>query len=63
MVFDHPYFTVPESESGHFAIADVPAGEYRLAAWHERIGESAKPIVVEAGRTVRIEFALPVETQ
>ena len=63
MVFDHQYFTVPESESGHFAIADVPAGEYRLAAWHERIGESAKPIVVEAGRTVRIEFALPVETQ
>jgi plastocyanin len=63
MVFDHQYFTVPESESGHFAIADVPAGEYRLAAWHERIGEGAKPIVVEAGRTVRIEFALPVETQ
>jgi plastocyanin len=63
MVFDHQHFTVPESESGHFAIADVPAGEYHLAAWHERIGESAKPIVVEAGRTVRIEFALPVETQ
>ena len=63
MVFDHRYLTVPESESGHFAIANIPAGEYRLAAWHERIGESAKPIVVEAGRTVRIEFALPVETQ
>jgi hypothetical protein len=36
--------------------------EYRLSAWHERIGESAKPIVVEAGRTVRIEVALPVES-
>jgi len=62
MVFDHPHFTIPEGD-GHFAIADVPAGEYRLSAWHERIGESAKAIVVEAGRTVRIEFALPVETQ
>jgi plastocyanin len=62
MVFDHPHFAVPEVD-GHFAIADVPAGEYRLSAWHERIGESAKSIVVEAGRTVRIEFALPVETQ
>ena len=62
MIFDHPHFTIPESD-GHFTLADVPAGEYRLSAWHERIGESSKSIVVEAGRTVRIEFALPVETQ
>ena len=62
MVFDHPHFVIPETD-GHFTLADVPAGEYRLSAWHERIGESAKSIVVEAGRIVRIEFALPVETQ
>ena len=62
MVFDHTHFTIPESD-GHFALADIPPGEYRLSAWHERIGESSKAIVVEAGRTVRIEFALPVETQ
>ena len=61
MVFDHPHFTMP-SATGAFALEDVPVGEYRLSAWHERIGESAKPIVVEAGRTVRIEFALPVES-
>jgi plastocyanin len=59
MVFDHPHFVIPETD-GHFALADVPAGEYRLSAWHERIGESAKSIVVEAGRVVRIEFVLPV---
>ena len=62
MVFDHGHFTIPESD-GHFALPDVPAGEYRLSAWHERIGESAKQITVEAGRTVRIEFALPMDTQ
>jgi plastocyanin len=61
MVFDHPHFTVPSQEGGTFALNDVPAGEHRISAWHERIGESAKQIVVEAGRTVRIEFALPVE--
>jgi plastocyanin len=61
MVFDHPHFTIPNGE-GAFVLADVPAGSYRLSAWHERIGESAKAIVVEAGRTLRIEFALPVET-
>ena len=60
MVFDHPHFTVPNT-AGAFAIDDVPAGEHRLSAWHERIGESAKDIVVEAGRTVRVEFVLPVE--
>jgi plastocyanin len=60
MVFDHPHFTVP-SQDGMFVLNDVPAGEQRISAWHERIGESAKQIVVEAGRTARIEFALPVE--
>jgi plastocyanin len=63
MVFDHPHFTIPEGEDGRFALADVPPGEYRLSAWHERIGESSKAIVVEANRTVRIEFALPVRTE
>ena len=58
-----PALRHPRDATAHFALADVPAGEYRLSAWHERIGESAKSIVVEAGRTVRIEFALPVETQ
>ena len=62
MIFDHEHFVIP-GRDGHFALPDVPAGEFRLSAWHERIGESAKQIVVEAGRTVRIEFALPVETQ
>ena len=62
MVFDHPFFAVPAAD-GSFALADVPAGPIRLSAWHERIGESAKDIVVEAGRTLRIEFALPVETR
>ena len=62
MVFDHSHFAIPEAD-GHFALPDIPVGEHRLSAWHERIGESAKQIVVEAGKTVRIEFALPVETQ
>jgi plastocyanin len=60
MVFDHPHFTKPDAH-GTFVIDDVPAGERRVSAWHERIGESAKPIVVEPGRTVRVEFSLPVE--
>jgi plastocyanin len=67
MVFDHGLFAIPEPSGpepeGRFVLADVPAGEHRVSAWHERIGESAKQIVVEAGRTVRVEFALPVRTE
>ncbi len=62
MVFDHPYFTVPGGD-GTFSLHDVPAGEYRISAWHERIGESPKMIRVEPGATVRVEFSLPVEVQ
>jgi hypothetical protein len=60
MVFDHQHFVVPDAD-GAFALDNIPPGEHRLSAWHERIGESAKPITVEAGRTARIEFALPME--
>src|SRR6185295_17059719 len=37
-VFDHPYFTIPDAD-GTFSIPDVPAGDYDIVAWHERVGE------------------------
>ena len=60
MVFDHPYFRIPSSD-GSFAIDDVPPGTYQVSAWHERMGESVTSVRVEAGRTARIEFELPME--
>jgi plastocyanin len=60
MVFDHPYFRIPAAD-GTFTIDDVPAGTYQVSAWHERIGESLSSVRVDAGRTTRVEFALPVE--
>jgi plastocyanin len=60
MVFDHPFFRVPSAE-GTFTMDDVPAGTYQISAWHERIGENTSTIRVEAGRTTRVDFALPME--
>jgi hypothetical protein len=60
MVFDHPFFRIPAAD-GTFALEGVPAGSYQISAWHERIGESSNTIKVEAGRTARIEFELPME--
>jgi hypothetical protein len=60
MVFDHPYFRIPAAD-GSFAMDGVPVGTHQVSAWHERIGESFTSARVEAGRTTRIEFVLPVE--
>jgi plastocyanin len=59
MVFDHRLYATP-SATGVFAIDSVPVGTYQLSAWHERIGETTKPIKVIAGENASVEFALPV---
>jgi plastocyanin len=60
MVFDHPFFRIPAAD-GTFTLDDVPAGNYQISAWHERIGESTNTIKVEPGRTARVDFALPMQ--
>jgi plastocyanin len=62
MVFDHPYFRIPSAE-GAFTLDDVPAGNYQISAWHERIGESINTVRVESGRAARVVFALPMDQQ
>lgn len=44
VVRDNPWFA-KASKDGTFRIADVPAGEYKLIAFHERAGESAPATV------------------
>jgi plastocyanin len=60
LVLDHPYYTVPDAD-GAFALAGVPEGRYTLVAWHERVGERASVIQIEAGRTTLADLSLPVE--
>jgi plastocyanin len=59
LVFDHHLYATP-SLDGTFTIEAVPAGSYQLSAWHERIGETTKPIQVAAGDAASVEFSLPV---
>ena len=60
LVLDHPYFAVPDPD-GNFTLPDVPAGEYTIVGWHERVGERAGTVQVDAGQTATIELSLPVE--
>jgi plastocyanin len=62
MVFDHAFFRIPSGD-GTFTLENVPPGNYQVVAWHERIGENAAAVTVEAGRVARVEFALPMDAR
>jgi plastocyanin len=61
LVLDHPYFAVPQQD-GSFELPNVPAGEYTLVGWHERVGERRIRVRVEAGKAANVALSLPVET-
>ncbi|HTI44674.1 MAG TPA: carboxypeptidase regulatory-like domain-containing protein [Vicinamibacterales bacterium] len=62
MVFDHPWFAIPD-EQGNFDLSGVPPGMHQVTAWHERLGETTLPLRVEPGRPATIDFVLPVPAQ
>jgi len=56
-VLDHPFFAVTAAD-GAFSFDGLPPGQYTLAAWHERFGETAQVINLERGerRAMRFTF-------
>ncbi len=58
VVEEHPYYATSDA-NGAFSLTDVPAGEYTLAVWHERLGEQTRKVKVEAGKKARVTFKLP----
>jgi hypothetical protein len=59
LVLPNPYFALVDARR-HFVIKDVPAGTYRLKAWHERVPAAAREIVVPATGEVKLNFVLGV---
>src|SRR5688572_12411190 len=62
LVFDHPYFAIPELD-GSFELPSMPPGLYTLVGWHERVGERIERIRVEAGKTVSVDLTVPVPVE
>lgn len=62
MVFDHPWFAVPD-ERGMFDLSGVPPGMHQITAWHERLGDTTMELRVEPGRAATMDFVLPVPAQ
>ncbi|MEM7315439.1 MAG: hypothetical protein AAF497_20040, partial [Planctomycetota bacterium] len=54
-VMDHPWFAVTD-EQGNFSIDGLEPGEYKLAAWHEELGEQTITVDTRQSATVSFSF-------
>jgi plastocyanin len=54
-VLDHPFFSTSGAD-GSFSIADLPAGDYVLEAWHEELGTQTQSVSIVAGEMAQVEF-------
>ena len=59
LVLPNPYFAKADTK-GRFVIKNVPAGTYKLRAWHERFPSQAREITVPAEGEVNVDIALGV---
>lgn len=55
-VADHPYLTISAAD-GSFELKDVPAGDYQVKIWHERLGEIIHAVSVTAGGTASLNHS------
>lgn len=60
LVSDHPYSAVTD-EHGKYTIQGLPAGEYTLEFWHERLTPTRKTVTVpeDGAATVDVTFTRP----
>lgn len=57
LVLPNPFFATADAR-GNYSIKDVPAGTYRLKAWHERMPALVKEVTVPAEGEVDVDFVL-----
>lgn len=54
-VAKNPYYAVV-AEDGTYTINDIPAGKYKVKAWHGTLGEQKGKVSVTAGGTASVDF-------
>jgi plastocyanin len=55
-VLPHGFFAQPD-DAGFFALPELPAGHYRLRAWHPDLGEIARDVEVPGTATVSVDLS------
>ena len=58
-VMSHPYYAVT-GESGEFRIEGLPAGDYEIEAWHEKLGTLNANVTVADAETATADFVFTV---
>ncbi len=53
----NPYFAVTGAD-GSFKIGDIPAGKYKVTAWHPYVGEVSSEVTVGGGADAKQDFTL-----
>jgi hypothetical protein len=59
LVLQNPYFAVTDDRGG-YSITNVPAGTYRLKAWHERLPPQTMEITVPESGAVKADLTLGI---
>ena len=54
-VFDHPFFGVTGG-TGMYELRGMPAGNYRIEAWHESFGTQSQVVTITKGETKTVDF-------
>ncbi len=57
VVLETPYFAVT-NKTGQFTIKGVPAGNYTLVAWSEKLKKAEQAVTVESGKTATVDITL-----
>jgi len=60
LVLQNPFFAAAD-KAGRFRIENVPAGTYKLKAWHERLPFEMKDVVVPEKGDVEVNFTLGIK--
>ena len=55
-VVDHPFFATTGAD-GAFSLEGLPAGDYTLGFWHEKLGEQELSVTVEVDGTASGDIA------
>jgi Carboxypeptidase regulatory-like domain len=55
-VLNHPFFAVTK-EDGTYEIKGLPAGEYEIEAWHEKLKTQTQKVTVKDGEKAKADFS------
>jgi hypothetical protein len=56
LAVENPYYAITGLE-GSFEIKDLPAGTYRIKAWHPTLGEKVQDVTVVVNGTTSLGFS------